>query len=276
MKKVWFSLLDEGKRSRPGTRKVAVQDDANVNELKVAIKARIPEFMVQFPLSMFHSTISLSSQQRSKKILWQHCASELPLWHARDKTRAFQQFSSRNYKIEAEHIQDWLGDTPVILLVDELSNLTELTARNSPQATKFGQFIKNNFLGRRERYFVFSSHLLTTLGFFGEFLDPSVGSTRHVILQELPLVTNLTIARDCLYQSLNGSREAIYYGLVPGMIYEKGRGKPIVGKKQSAVERYLEEEKQEDKKKTRVQENCDLSDHWGCSGHSFKSSYSLG
>jgi len=85
--------------------------------------------------------------------------------------------------------------------------------KDSVNAHKFGHFIKSIFLGEEGRYMVFSSHVLTTLGFFGDFVDQSHGLSRHDILQELPVIENLSTAMERLYKNLDGAWEAIYYGL---------------------------------------------------------------
>jgi hypothetical protein len=78
---------------------------------------------------------------------------------------------------------------------------------------------------------VFSSHTLGTFQFFSQYVDTGKGSARTVILQELPLVASLEEAIQ-LNDKLDSAREAVYYGLVPGMIYESNRiGTNIAGKR---------------------------------------------
>ena len=130
----------------------------------------------------------------------------------------------------------------MILIVDELNNLdaiTEETESGRKVAADFGDFVKSNFLAKAGRYMVYSSHVLSTVSAFGEFLDPSKASDRNVVLQEIPIVEDLTIALRDLNNQLHGTREAIYYGLMPGMIYEKGQQRPIVGKRETAVNRFF-------------------------------------
>ena len=52
-----------------------------------------------------------------------------------NKTTSYKKFRSKNYTITPEDIEQWLKDTPALLLVDELNNLKELTVRDSRQAT---------------------------------------------------------------------------------------------------------------------------------------------
>lgn len=152
----------------------------------------------------------------------------------------FTSFQNKHYSITNEDILSWLGDVPALLLVDELNNLSELAVKNSYGAREFARFIKDTFLAQEGRYFVFTSHVLTTLGFLGVFLDPSNASDRHVVMHELPLVDNLSTASSYLYSSLD-AREAIYYGLMPGMIFEWGQKHSVAGKRNNAIKKYNEE-----------------------------------
>jgi hypothetical protein len=158
-----------------------------------------------------------------------------------DKAASFEDFQSKYYDIRPKDITEWIGNSRAILIIDELNNLTALTAEKSKAAKSFGEFVKRLFLRESGRYFVFSSHVLSTVAAFGEFIDTSQGSERHITLQELPLVDNLSTAMKHLYSNLNGAREAIYYGLLPGMLYEQSRGSSIKGKREKAVRRYNNE-----------------------------------
>jgi hypothetical protein len=78
---------------------------------------------------------------------------------------------------------------------------------------------------------VFSSHRLATFEFFSDYVDESEGSSRSVILQDLPLVSSIEEAIK-LNNKLDSAREAVYYGLIPGMIYDSNRmGTNIAGKR---------------------------------------------
>ena len=136
-------------------------------------------------------------------------------------SQQFSEFREENYAITKTDILLWLGDSPALLVVDELNNLDELTVKKSPKATEFAAFVKEFFLKTQGRYFIFSTHILSSLECFGVFLDPSKASERNVVLQEPPLVNNLSTVLENLNKSLRGSREAIYYGLMPGLIYAR-------------------------------------------------------
>ena len=151
----------------------------------------------------------------------------------------FSNFSQDRPIWEEKLFLKWLGDTPCLLLLDDLNNWEKLTETNSAEASKFGDFIKSNFISRENRYFVFSSHTLATLPFFGNFIDPSIGSSRAITLEELPLVPTLEVA-SYLRKELDSTREAVYYGLVPGMIHEAGiKGENIGGKRYLAVRNFI-------------------------------------
>lgn len=131
----------------------------------------------------------------------------------------------------------------MVLIVDEWNSLLQLTAESSTEDSKFGQFIKKNFLAKEGRYFVFSSLVLSTLNDSGPAMDPTNGSVRDVILQELALVDNFFTAVESLYAKLDGAREAIYYGILPGILYEQSRGKFIAGKRERVVCKYNDDKK---------------------------------
>jgi hypothetical protein len=122
------------------------------------------------------------------------------------------------------------------LLIDELNNLQKLTEDSSKEASSFSMFLKQHFIGKMYRYLVFTSHLLGTLNFLSRYLDVNQGSSRHVVLQDLPLVPSLT-EMTTLNCGLTSVREAVYYGLIPGMIYESGQngGRSIAGKRELHV-----------------------------------------
>ena len=154
----------------------------------------------------------------------------------------FREFRKTKYTFSQSDILEWLGETPALLLIDELNNLEELTLLQSEKATAFARFVKDFFLSPCGRYFIFSTHVLSTLECLGEYMDPPAASERYVIVQDLPLVDNLTTAK-VLKSNLRGAREAIYYGLMPGLIFTQGT-KPqnaVAIKRQRQVNRYNRE-----------------------------------
>jgi len=70
-----------------------------------------------------------------------------------------------------------LGDTPCVLLIDELNNLN--------QSKDLSEFLRDVFLKSFHRYFVFSSHEVITTGKLVDFMANY--SNRDVLIRHLPL-----------------------------------------------------------------------------------------
>ena len=160
----------------------------------------------------------------------------------------FDDFVNKKQYIDPRDFLEWLGDsqsTPCVLIVDELNNLHELSKDNSPAAAEFARFLKRDFIASPNRYLVFSSHKVSTLEFFSLFVDPC-GSVRPVVLQELPITDTLFKALK-LKPDLDSAREAIYYGLLPGLIYESTETRSIVGKRESLTHEFLTDSQNLDK-----------------------------
>jgi len=135
--------------------------------------------------------------------------------------RAFRE----QYHVTKRDVVEWLGAEPALLIIDELNNLDKLATKDSEGTKEMADFIKTYFLKEQGRYFVFSTHILSTLECFGVYMEHSSSSDRGVLLQELPLVDNLASAK-ALKNDLRGAREAIYYGLMPGLIHDRSKRKP--------------------------------------------------
>jgi hypothetical protein len=154
------------------------------------------------------------------------------------------------YHVTATDVLSWLGQAPALLIVDELNNLRQIAQKNSAGAAEIVTFIKQNFLAPSGRHFIFSSHILSTLECFGVYMEYSTTSDRNVLLQELPLVDDLSSAKT-LNKDLKGAREAIYYGLMPGLIHDRSkRHNSSVFVKWSAVMTEVNEKSPDERKKT--------------------------
>ena len=174
-----------------------------------------------------------------------------------DIAQAFDNFRSQPHCFDPDLIVQWLGQHDVLLIIDELNNLTGLTdPKRKAEAQVFGEFLKTHFLAPAGRYFVFSSHRLSTLGDFAEFINSSDGSFRQVVLWELPLVENLEIATEFLYNELQGAREAVYFGLMPGMVYARGQKRKIDGKRKSVLKTLFSDTTQKEQEATFIAINC--------------------
>ena len=155
---------------------------------------------------------------------------------------AFDEFRSSSTFYDPELFVAWFGNFDILLIVDELNNLSGLDdGDRKGEAKVLGDFLKKNFLSRIGRYFVFSSHLISTVSDFGEFVQVSHGSYQGVVLRELPLVPNLETATKKLYPGLAGAREATYFGLMPGSIYARATKRKLAGNRAALVDTFLNE-----------------------------------
>ncbi len=104
----------------------------------------------------------------------------------------FQEFHARGEYFDAKLFPQWLGKGRIVLIMDKLNNLSALTDEKRRSETRqFGEFLKYHFLAEKGRYPIFASHVLSTIDCVKEVIHPSKSSSREVILQELPLITNL-------------------------------------------------------------------------------------
>ena len=154
-------------------------------------------------------------QALCKRIAFEGLCAETTL---EGKRAAYNFFDSEKYVINPNSLRHWLGASPVILFIDELNSLKSATTIGTNAARRFGDFVRRTFLVDENRYTVFSTHALSTLDSFVDVVDSSASSDRRVMLQSLPLIPNLAIARENLCSRLQAT-DAIYYGLLPAMIF---------------------------------------------------------
>ena len=114
-------------------------------------------------------------------------------------------------EISMKVILEWLGNTPSILLIDELNVLKTAAGHEG-----FAQFIKENFLKSSNRMLVFSSHVVGVGEKMTACMDP--GTDRGVTICELPLISSVQSINDVLDIQIN-PRKALYCGSIPSMIY---------------------------------------------------------
>ena len=137
--------------------------------------------------------------------------------HARNGAM-FQKFL---YNIQPQHITSWLGETPCILMIDEL-NVLDLVGDKEGIAwdrAALGMFLRSTFLYPSGRLLVFSSHVLPQYFKFFEYLESSSMSERPVLVRDLPLIDSLASARIKLnYPALTAS-EALFRGRIPALIW---------------------------------------------------------
>jgi hypothetical protein len=120
----------------------------------------------------------------------------------------YEQFQSVD--VTEGQILEWLGTKPCVLLIDELNNM--------PPSSQLASFLKTNFVNKRNRYLIFSSHVVSTTTELAAFMETA--SSRQVLVRHLPLIPSLEVAKKNFSWPALNAREALFYGLVPALIYE--------------------------------------------------------
>ena len=169
-----------------------------------------------------YSPIEQPNDEDPLQALLQRMVFEIQTTPNADKKAAYALFRDENYHIDPSCIwRHWLGDGNAILLIDELNNLLP----NKGNTALFGNFIRSQFLIRSGRYLIFSTHVLTTLESLINVVDISQ-SHREAMLQTLPIVQNLSLAREYLNPTLQ-AREALSLALLPALIYTMRYGMKV-------------------------------------------------
>ncbi len=147
----------------------------------------------------------------------------------RDATAAgFRKF--RRTCVSEKDIEDWLGGTPCILLIDEL-NVLELDAKGAPLVAGF---LKKCFLFTRGRYFAFSSHVVPRGQGLSDFMDSI--SERGIVIHQLPLIPSMADAREKFAWPDLTVRQALLRGRVPALIsYTRGSMPHPFDKRKTAI-----------------------------------------
>jgi hypothetical protein len=136
------------------------------------------------------------------------------IWFLKDRTNS-NDFGAQfddilQCKVDCKAVLQYLGNGPCILLIDELNRFVKAETR------ALAEFLKTNFLVQKGRFFVFSSHVLTTKQILREFMDGD--SDREVEILKLPTIPSLGEAREKLVSDLT-PQQAIYCGLAPALIH---------------------------------------------------------
>ena len=112
----------------------------------------------------------------------------------------------KKYAITADEVSAYLATNQVVLLIDELNRveLDEAIVR----------FLKDTFLIQPGRYYVFSSHLSSTNP------EKALPSTSHrpMHVETLPLIQDLSGARQKLNITDLTPGMALYFGLIPALL----------------------------------------------------------
>ena len=147
-----------------------------------------------------------------------------------DTDLSFDAFRATN--VTVADIESFLGDTPCVLLIDELNVLNA----GGEQAIALAGFLKHHFLFGRGRYFAFSSHVAPTGKGMAEFFDAV--SERDVFIRELPLIPagDLVAARSKLQFPSLTVRQAVFRGRIPALVsYTRGEVPPEFLKRAAAI-----------------------------------------
>jgi hypothetical protein len=119
----------------------------------------------------------------------------------------------RGDKVDSAKVLNYIGGRPCILLIDELNKLDD---------TKLiSEFLKRNFLIAKGRFFVFTSHVLTTEESLRTYMDGN--SNRPVTIRKLPIIPSLNEARKKLFSTLTPD-QAMFCGLSPALIHTTQKG----------------------------------------------------
>lgn len=100
-------------------------------------------------------------------------------------------FSDFVMNVLPAQIINWLGNQPSVLLIDELNTMSALTDK-SQVAYNVCAFIKDNFISPKNRYFIFSSHGVSTPAKLSVFMDNNSG--RDVLVRQLPIIPRFYIS----------------------------------------------------------------------------------
>eukprot|EP01036_Dinobryon_divergens_P038868 gene38868-51099_t len=117
-----------------------------------------------------------------------------------------------------ETLDSHIGDSPFVLLVDEINVLS------FPVSGVLATILKKYFLDKADRYLVISSHLPVDLD--AEFNRESAGSVRACEVLSLPICTKVQLLCSMGDRCANIRAPVIaYYGGIPSLIYcEKQNG----------------------------------------------------
>jgi hypothetical protein len=173
-------------------------------ELAAAFRKQRPKVAVIFV--SFNNDTSVDEWELEEPVnaLWRRIA-----FAALDITSPTKQDWKKfaNTSVTSEDIMQWLGQTPCLLLIDELNLLN--------CGKDVAEFLKDHFLSPVGRYFVFSSHVVPASQTLSRFMDNT--SLRKVLIWELPLVVSMDDAGKLGWRTIT-IREVLSRGRLPGLI----------------------------------------------------------
>lgn len=161
-------------------------------ELALSLKENDPE-ITAFRVSFNDATFLMQSEQSDP--VGALCR-RIAFAARKDKNISFDDFSK--FSVSEDQIVTWLGDTPVVLLIDEINQLKALSGDNRELGEAFATFLKKHFLSPLNRYLVFSSHTVSVTGKLSDYMEST--SNREVKIRQLPLIPKYELSLCiCLY-----------------------------------------------------------------------------
>ena len=207
-----------------------------LKEVGVQLKKLIPEAAIIYVSMNDRSSIKPWEQEDPTAALCRRIA------FAAQKNLNIRKFKSmKNVAVTVRQIEAWLGDTPCVLLVDELNLIKDLdvSSGSSAKATELAQFIKENFLISKGRYFVFSSHVVYTLPLLSNFMEST--SNRNVLAPEMPIIPSVNIASNIFDAPHLNARDVLLYGRIPALLSEALQHNVPSEKRDKAIDESLHE-----------------------------------
>jgi hypothetical protein len=158
-----------------------------------------------------YSCMKMGEQENPVEAICKRIAFEAR--HSKNGNGLLGKYNQFNMQVTVENIKNWLGDTPCVLLIDELNKIN-----NDANTEALYDFLKL-FLSMEKRFLVFSSHIVTTSTNFSQYCDGAF-SGRLVTVLELPVISYVQQAiRAFDYPDLD-ARTALFLGLIPALIHE--------------------------------------------------------
>jgi hypothetical protein len=128
-----------------------------------------------------------------------------------NKAMEFESFR-KAYNVTCDDVRNCLSgenrNKKVVSLIDDLNLLKEMNAAKNEAP----EFLRDQFLVKGNRYFVFTSHILTASLSLETYMETHSGCT--VLLKKLPVVPSLVVAIKTLREVITALK-ALYYGLSP-------------------------------------------------------------
>ncbi|CEM00199.1 unnamed protein product [Vitrella brassicaformis CCMP3155] len=125
----------------------------------------------------------------------------------------FDHFAS-HANVDQETVDAWLSSHPCVLLIDELNQFVR-PERDSSEYQELGKYLKSTFLLRKNRYFVFTTHVAATSSSLNDFLASD--SNRPVLQPQLPVIDEQDLSHvRSLLRAKPG--EVCWAGRSPGLI----------------------------------------------------------